>query len=182
LSINEKVEQLLQFSSQLFTVPFETVQTEPLWAVRSGSLYQFRNDPVALEMLGDSITQVLPKYISNRFQKIKTFLFRMANRRIIKKSGRNMVQMIDVQSGRMRYDFIERLTKSKNVFRLEMMKKIDATISGIENAIEKGIRQRSGGEGEIEARLSRLSGELMKMDGIRSELTSIRGQLSSFSA
>ena len=93
-----------------------------------------------------------------------------------------MVQMIDVQSGRMRYDFIERLTKSKNVFRLEMMKKIDATISGIENAIEKGIRQRSGGEGEIEARLSRLSGELMKMDGIRSELTSIRGQLSSFSA
>jgi GTP-binding protein EngB required for normal cell division len=182
VNINEKVEQLLQFSSQLFTVPFETVQTEPLWTVRSGSLYQFRNDPVALEMLGDSITQVLPKYISNRFQKIKTFLFKMANRRIIRKAGRNMVQMIDIQSGRMRYDFIERLTKSKNVFRLEMMKKIDATISGIENAIEKGVRQRSGGEGEIETRLSRLSGEVVKMDGIRSELTSIRGQLSSFSA
>ena len=180
--INGKIESLLRFSSELFTVAFENVRTEPLWTMKPTFLYQLQSEPVGLEMLEASVTQAIPKVISRRFARLKAFMFRLARKRIFKKIRQGMFETIDRQCGRVRFDFLQRLEKSSAAFRNDMMQKVDGAIEGLGEAIEKGVRQRSLGEGEAAARQSVLSRGLAELDGIKRELASIGEHLSSFSS
>lgn len=144
--INERVDELLQFSSQLFAIPFETTGSEKLWVARASFYYKLKEEPVGLDMLATSLTQVLPGLVSSRFQKIRAYLFRVAHRRIFKKRKEHMLQTIDMQAGRMRFDFMDRLNKGTMGFRQEMLQKIEATVQGIALAMEQGMNQRSRGE------------------------------------
>jgi hypothetical protein len=49
--INETVDELLRYSSELFSVPFDTVKAEALWSVKSASITGLRNSPWALRSL-----------------------------------------------------------------------------------------------------------------------------------
>lgn len=138
LKINDTVDALLKFSSELFQIPFDAVKAEALWTVKSGFYYKFKDEPVGLEMIASSLTLALPKFIGDRI--------------ILKKMKEYFLQVIDVQSGRVRYDFAERMDKSKLEFRWEMLQKIEATIEGIESAIKKGMEQRSRADKEVEER------------------------------
>lgn len=163
LKINDTVDALLKFSSELFQIPFDAIKAEALWTVKSGFYYKFKDEPVGLEMLASSLTLALPKFIGDRI--------------ILKKMKEYMLQVVDVQSGRVRYDFAERLDKSKLEFRWEMLQKIDATIEGISTAIQKGMNQRSRGEKEVEERKQVLSGMMQKMNGINKRLMEIKGDM-----
>lgn len=162
LKINDTVDTLLKFSSELFQIPFNAVKAEALWTVKSGFYYKFKDEPVGLEMLASSLTLVLPKFIGDRI--------------IMKKMKEYLLQVIDVQSGRVRYDFAERLDKSKLEFRWEILQRIEATIEGISTAIEKGMNQRSRGEKEVEERKQVLLKISEKLNEIGDKLMYIKKQ------
>lgn len=162
LKINDTVDALLKFSSELFQIPFDAVKAEALWTVKSGFYYKFKDEPVGLEMLASSLTLALPKFIGDRI--------------IMKKMKEYLLQVVDVQSGRVRYDFAERLDKSKLDFRWEMLQKIDATIEGIESAIKKGMNQRSRGEKEVEERKQILMEMSQRINEIGDKLMYIKEQ------
>jgi hypothetical protein len=174
LKINRIVDALLEFSSQLFAVPFSSIEAESLWTGGSSFSYKLREEPVGLDMLADSLTQVFPKYVSNRFQKLKAYLFRKANSMIITKRKRHMLEIIEMQAGRMRHAFIERLTESKQKFRQEMVLKMRSTLDGISVALENGIKQRAQGEEELLQRRQVLSQELLQLNELGDELKHIR--------
>lgn len=163
LKINDTVDALLKFSSELFQIPFDAIKAEALWTVKSGFYYKFKDEPVGLEMLASSLTLALPKFIGDRI--------------IMKKMKEYLLQVIDIQSGRVRYDFAERLDKSKLEFRWEMLQRIDATIEGIETAIKKGVEQRSKGEKEVEERKQVISEMMQKLININKSLVEIKGNL-----
>lgn len=162
LKINDTVDALLKFSSELFQIPFDVIKAEALWTVKSGFYYKFKDEPVGLEMLASSLTLALPKFIGDRI--------------IMKKMKEYLLQVIDIQSGRVRYDFAERLDKSKLEFRWEMLQKIDATIEGISTAIEKGMNQRSRGEKEVKERKQVLLKMLENLNEISNRLMQIKEQ------
>lgn len=114
-------------------------------------------------MLASSLTFALPKFIGDRI--------------ILKKMREYMLEVIDMQSGRVRYDFAERLDKSKLDFRWEMLQRIEATIEGISTAIEKGMSQRSKGEKEVEEGKSIIVDVLQKLNGIMEKLLNIKKQV-----
>jgi GTPase Era involved in 16S rRNA processing len=174
--MDDSVDELLRFSSQLFAIPFEPTRVDSLWSVGSGFYYKFKEDAVGLDMLASSITHVLPGLVGNRFRRLKAYLFRMANRRILNKRKEHMYETINMQAGRVRYDFIERLNKGKQKLRQEMLRRMEATVEGISQAMEKGMHQRSQSEKEMKERLSALSDGLIKMDAIREELTDIKAE------
>ncbi|HDO25743.1 MAG TPA: dynamin, partial [Nitrospirae bacterium] len=130
--INETVDNLLKFSSELFSVPFEVFKSEELWTIKSHFYYKFKDEPGSLELLTTSFTFALPRFISNRI--------------VLKNAREFMLEMIDKQGGRLRFDFAGRLDKSKYKFRWEMLQKIEATIEGISSAINKGLTEKSKGE------------------------------------
>jgi GTPase SAR1 family protein len=160
IKIHDTVDELLRFSSELFQIPFEAIKAEALWSVKSGFYYKFKDEPVGLEMLAGTLTLALPKFIGEKI--------------ILKKMKEYMLQVIDVQSGRVRYDFAERLDKSKLDFRWEMLQKIDATIEGIETAIKKGMSKREMGEKEVEERKRIIHETMQTLDSLKERLNRIK--------
>ena len=63
----------------------------------------------------------------------------MGEKRVMKTLKEHALQVIDAQAGRLRYDFIQRLDRSKLEFRWQMPQTIEATIEGIETAIRNGM-------------------------------------------
>lgn len=163
IKINDTVDALLKFSSELFAVPFDAVKAEALWTVKSGFYYKFKDEPVGLEMLASSLTLALPRFIGDKL--------------ILKKMKEYLHEVVNIQSGRLRYDFAERLDKSRLDFRWEMLQKIDATIEGISAAIEKGMAQRSKGEQEVEARKEELYGTAGKLESLQKRLIDIKSSV-----
>ncbi|MFP5212321.1 MAG: dynamin family protein [Acidobacteriota bacterium] len=53
--MNDTVDTLLSFSSQLFDVRFEAVKAESVWTTESGLYLKLREDPVGLDLLASSV-------------------------------------------------------------------------------------------------------------------------------
>jgi len=174
VKMNGTVDELLQFSSRLFTASFEPVAAESVWAGESGFCFKLREEPVGLDLLTSSITQVLPKYISDRAGKIKGYAYRMANRLIYGKRKRHMLEAVEMQLGRIRHDLTDRLAKGKTAFRREMHSRMEETVQGIAAAIEKGMNQRRKGEEDFEERRLFLLDELSKLEALRGEAQAVK--------
>jgi len=173
--VNGVTDSLLDFSSQLFCVPFEAVEAESLWTSESSFHYKLRGDAVGLDMLTDSLTQVVPKYISGKwkFQRLRDWAFRTANRIILNKRKRHMLEMIEMQAGRLRSDFLDRLNRNASRFRSRIMGNMDAISSGISRALENGMELRLRGEEEATRMRSRLAERLSAMERMRGDLSVI---------
>ncbi|MDA8242094.1 MAG: dynamin family protein [Nitrospiraceae bacterium] len=160
VKIDEAVDALLKFSSDLFEIPFEAIKTDALWSAKSRFYYKFKEQPGGLEIASSSLTLALPKFIGDKI--------------ILKKMQDYLVRAIDLQLGRSGNDFEERIQKSKLDFRWEMLQRIEATIEGIGTAVEKGMTQRSKSEGEVERRSEELRESLLALDEMRDRLTNIK--------
>lgn len=158
--INDTVDELLRFSSELFSVPFDTVKAEALWSVKSGFYYKFKEQPVGIAIIASTLTLALPKFIGDKM--------------VLKKMKEYLQKVVTMQAAGIGYDFEQRLDKSKLDFRWEMCQKIDATIGGIASAIEKGMTQRSKGAQEVGARKQALAQTTEKLDVIRERLVQIK--------
>lgn len=158
--INETVDELLRYSSELFSVPFDTVKAEALWSVKSGFYYKFKEQPVGIAIIASTLTLALPKFIGDKI--------------VLKKMKEYLQRVVTMQAARAGNDFEERLDKSKLDFRWEMFQKIDATIEGISTAIEKGMTQRSSGEHEVVARKQKLAETARMLDDIKDRLMRIK--------
>ncbi len=160
--INETVDELLRYSSELFSVPFDTVKAEALWSVKSGFYYRFKEQPVGTAVIASALTLVLPKFIGDKV--------------VLRKMKEYLQRVVTMQAARAGTDFEERLDKSKLDFRWDMFRKIDATIEGIAGAIEKGLTQRSKGTREVETRKRLLAETTGKLDEIKSRLVRIKAE------
>ncbi|MCX8026462.1 MAG: dynamin family protein [Thermodesulfovibrionales bacterium] len=158
--INDTVDSLMRFSSELFEIPFETIKTDALWSSRSHFYYRFQEQPGVIEIITSSITLALPKIISSKI--------------VFKNMQEYLVRAVDTQLGRAGNDFEDRIQKSKLDFRWEMLQRIESTIDGIMSAIQKGISKQNSSEAEImqtkstlndlSKRLTEISGKLQGID------------------
>lgn len=143
IKINDIVDSLMRFSSELFEIPFETIKTEALWTSKSHFYYRFQEQPGAIEIITSSITLALPRFISSKI--------------VFKNMQEYLIRAVDSQLGRAGNDFEERIQKSKLDFRWEMLQRIESTIEGIMSAIEKGISKQNSSESEITSRKQMLN-------------------------
>lgn len=142
-SIQDTVDTLLRYSAELFVISFATVGAESLWQNRTGFYYKFWQEPPSLTMLTDGLVRVLPGALGHPI--------------ILRQARRRSTELADMQSGRLRHDFEERIKKSVNEFRREMLERIEATIVAIETAIGNGRTLRMQGKGETAARQRELT-------------------------
>jgi GTP-binding protein EngB required for normal cell division len=162
VKIDEVVDALLKFSSDLFEIPFEAIRTEAFWSTKSMFYYKFKEQPGAIEIVASSLTLALPKFIGDKV--------------ILKKMQEYLIRAVDLQLGRSGNDFQERIDKSKLDFRWEMLQRIEATIEGIGTAVEKGMTQRSRSGEEIGKRRRELEESLQEIDEIKKRLTHVKSR------
>jgi len=147
--IQDTADELLRYSAELFSIPFATVGAESLWRSRSGFYYKFWEEPPALRMLTASFVTMLPGALGHPL--------------ILRHARGRAADLAEIQSGRLRHDFEERIKKSVHDFRREMLERIEATIAGIEAAIDKGRALRLKGEREAASRQAELAAVLAKI-------------------
>jgi GTPase SAR1 family protein len=164
--IDETVDSLLKFSSELFAVPYDAVKAGVIWSTKSRFYYKFTEQPVGLEIIASSLTLSLPKFIGEKI--------------IIKRMKEYLHRVITMQLCRIGSDFEERLNKSKLDFRWEMLLRIEATIEGISTAIEKGIAQRSKGEKEATERKHEVAAIMARLDETKGTLMKLREECGLF--
>lgn len=173
--VNGVIDSLLSFSSQLFSVPFESVEAESLWSSESTFRYKLHEEAVGLDMLTDSLTQVVPKYIKGKwFERLRNWAYKTANKVILNKRKQHMLEAIEMQSGRLRFDFIDRLNKSGSVFRSRILKKMDTVSDGLARAIDRGMELRQKGEEDATKMAAGLGERVSAMERVRVELSQVR--------
>jgi hypothetical protein len=157
-NIQETVDGLLRYSAELFAIPFAAVGAESLWQSRTGFYYKFWDEPTGLRMLTGSFVLMLPGVLGHPV--------------ILHRARRRAAELADMQSGRLRHDFEERIRKSVHDFRREMLERIEATITAIETAIGKGRTLRMRGESEAASRRDELGTLLTRIEALESRLNS----------
>jgi GTP-binding protein EngB required for normal cell division len=155
-SIQNTVDALMRYSAELFAIPFATVGAEHLWQKRSGFYYKFWQEPPALMMLTDRFVQMLPGAIGHPI--------------ILRHARQRAVDLTEMQSGRLRHDFEERIKKSVHDFRREMLERIEATVTSIETAIDKGRALRMRSEDEAAARRDAIGLTLARIAALEARL------------
>ncbi len=161
--INNIVDEILRFSSELFSIPLEVNKVGEVWTMESSFYYKFKDEPVSLELLRTSLVLSLPGFISNRL--------------IINRMKEFLHEMIDKQGGRVRFDFVERLNKSKLDFRWKMLQRLEATIDGISSAINKGMNERVKGETAVKERKRLCLEAITHINGLKDRIRRIQERL-----
>ena len=157
--IEEIVDALSSYSAELFQVPFEAVGGAGFRRAPADFYYKFWNEPGALFNLGASLVLLLPRIIGAPL--------------VVERATRYAVELADTQSGRVRYNFDERLKKSAQDFRKEMRGGLEATVAGIENAVARGTDMRRAGEVAAAERLKHLSDSEATIDALSGRLGAI---------
>ena len=161
--INQIVDELLTYSSELFDIPFKRFNADALWSMESSFYFKFKDEPLMIEMLGEALTSLMPRFLSNK---------------IIYKNMKNyLLEMIERQAGRIRWDFVDRLQKSRLEFRWQMLGRIDETIKGIKEAIEKGIEYQKQSKEELQRRQLKIQEELRNLRSIKEKISGIIDRL-----
>lgn len=162
-SLQQSVDELLRRSSELFAVDFDRADAEPRFTAESSFYYKFWYEPTSLKILSNSAVLMLPK--------------RIAAPLIARRAQATAVELIEVQAGRIRYDLDERLKKSVQDAQRQMLHQIDATISGIEAAIEGGVSLRGRSAEQVATRNAQLESGRREIGALLARLRSIMAGL-----
>lgn len=153
------IDEIIGFASELFGEKMSVIKTELLWELKSDFYYRFKRETLMIDALSKSIILSLPKIIGDKI--------------LLKNFKNYIITVVDMQAGNLRYDFAERLNKSKIKFKWEMVDKINASIDGIEKAIKKGLESKDKSEEEINNRERELSILKEKISEFKIEVTKI---------
>lgn len=163
---NEIIELIIRTASELFEINLQSIQIEEQISEESKLYYLIGETPKFFDVEGvfDYFSKrILPKKLS------KKLFFR----NILKK----LAEELEKNSGRVRWDFMNRIRKSFMDFRWELNKKIDMTEEAISTAIKKvtEIKQRSAEE--LESFSVMMEEQKAKLQELRKRLEGIEAKV-----
>jgi GTP-binding protein EngB required for normal cell division len=137
------VDELIRYSSELFSVGFEAVTVDSPWSTESDFDYKFWYEPTGLATLSSSLVTILPGFLARQL--------------ILRRRKTVALELIEVQAGRLRYDFEQRVLQSGRAARGRMVKRIESTLEGIDAAIANGASAHRRGAEETAVALAQLT-------------------------
>jgi GTP-binding protein EngB required for normal cell division len=154
--LGDAVDDLLRYSAELFAVPFTAVATDAPWQARSRFYYKFWEEPSTFRLLGRGLMRLLPAALGHPL--------------VLRRMRARAAALVEMQSGRVRHDFDERIRKNLQTFRQDMDERIAATLAGIEAAIAKGRQAKAQGQAAAASRCEALSSGLDAIQALESRL------------
>lgn len=130
--LQEAVDELMRYSSELFAIDFSPVRSSAEWTLESDFYYKFWHEPPSLRILANSAILALPKAIAGRM--------------IIKRAQVRAQELIEAQSGRIRHDFEERMKASVRAARRQIASNADSILERLETALSRGLGARHQSE------------------------------------
>ncbi|MGW8209199.1 MAG: hypothetical protein ACWGO2_09315, partial [Syntrophobacteria bacterium] len=92
---------------------------------------------------------------------------------VLRDLQKKIPEKIDKNSGRVRWDFMDRINKSFLKFRWELNLTIDATQEGIEKAIDKAMALKKASAVEVEKATKLITGQYEQLKFVKVELQAL---------
>ncbi len=154
--INEIIERILTLTSDIFELKLKPFTSVEGLSRKSDFYFLLKDDPVGLELVQLAVTSALPRFIAGKM--------------ILKNMKGSVAELLDRHCGRVRYDLVNRVTKTVKDFQGSLDEKIDLTVSGIRVSFQKALVLHREGKSNVEKCLGELDQKLGSIAGVRSEL------------
>ena len=156
--INEIIERILTLTSDIFELKLKPFTSVEGLSKKSDFYFMLKDDPVGLELVQLAATSALPSFIAKKM--------------ILKSMKESVAELLDRHCGRVRYDLVNRITKTMKDFQNSLNEKIDLTLAGIRISFQKALALHQSGKNNVEKSLGELSEKLGSIAGIHAELQS----------
>ena len=138
--VNSIIDRLMQLAADIFDIPLERFEVEEEITSESSLWYRLEDPPRLLDV-AESVGRVLsytllPSAIVHR--KIKSEL------------SKKLPERVDMNCGRIRSDFVDRINKSAIELRWGMREKLQETIRFVEEAVQRAFEMRDRTQDEVE--------------------------------
>jgi hypothetical protein len=136
---------------------------EETFTEKSRFSFKFKDEPVGLEILQETVTGLLPRSLTKGM--------------LIKRLQENVVELVDKHCGRLRWDFHQRLQEIAREFRQAWLGKIDDTTQSISQALERARLQKRTSSQETQIRLSELNEQLTQIIRLEGQLVDLKEKI-----
>ncbi|MFZ0927606.1 MAG: dynamin family protein [Syntrophobacteraceae bacterium] len=154
--INEIIERILILTSDIFELKLKPFTSVEGLSKKSDFYFMLKEDPVGLELIQLAATSALPSFIAKKM--------------ILKSMKEAVAELLDRHCGRVRYDLVNRITKTMKDFENSLNEKIDPTLAGIRISFQKALALHQTGQNNVEKSLGELSEKLRSIAAIHSGL------------
>ncbi len=154
---NQTIERILALTSDIFDLklkPFTSIET---LSKKSDFYFMFKDDPVGLELVQLAVTSALPKFIARKM--------------ILKNMQTAVAELLDRHCGRVRYDLVNRLTRTVKEFQQNLNETIDLTLAGIRISFQKALSLHQSSKDMVAYNLGELAKRIDSVATIRDELS-----------
>ncbi len=154
--INDLIERILTLTGDIFELKLKPFTSVEGLSKKSDFYFMLKDDPVGLELVQLAVTSALPQFIAKKM--------------ILKNMKESVAELLDRHCGRVRYDLINRVTKTIKDFQNSLNEKIDLTLSGIRISFQKALALHMAGKNNVEKSLGELGEKLGSMTDIHEKL------------
>jgi GTPase Era involved in 16S rRNA processing len=159
---NEIIDAIVTASMELFDLKLDRFAAEET-ITRDSQLYYLVGDPPRffdLEGAFDFFSQkILPRNFSQSM--------------VLRDLQKKIPEKVDQNSGRVRWDFMDRINKSFLKFRWDLNLTIDATQEGIEKAIDKAMELKKASAAEVEKATKLITEQYEQLKLVKVELQAL---------
>ena len=159
---NEIIDAIVTASMELFDLKLDRFAAEQTIS-RDSQLYYMVGDPPRFFDLEGAFEFFSQKILPRNF----------SQGMVLRDLQKKLPEKIDKNSGRVRWDFLERINKSFLKFRWELNLTIDATQEGIEKAIDKAMELKKASATEVEKVTKLISGQYEQLELVKVELQAL---------
>ncbi|MGO9311450.1 MAG: dynamin family protein [Syntrophobacteraceae bacterium] len=156
--INNIIERILTLTSDIFELKLKPFTWVEGLSKKSDFYFMLKDDPVGLELIQLAVTSALPSFIARKM--------------ILRNMKESVVELLDRHCGRVRYDLVNRITKTMKDFQNSLNEKIVLTLAGIRISFQKALALHLEGKNNVEKSLGELDEKLGSIARIHSELLS----------
>ncbi len=138
--LNGIIDELLKLAADIFEIPIERFQVEEEITKESSLWYKLEDPPKLLD-----IAESVGKIISYTFLPSA-----IVHKKIKSELSKKLPEKVDMNCGRVRSDFVDRINKSAMELRWGMQEKLKETVRFVEEAVERAMSLKSRSEEEVE--------------------------------
>ena len=161
--INAILESLTQLTARIFDFDLRSFAVEETFTEKSRFSFKFKDEPVGLEILQETVTGLLPRSLTKGL--------------LIKRLQENVVELVDKHCGRLRWDFHQRLQEIAREFRQAWLSRIDDTTQSIGQALERARLQKQASAQDTQLRLGQLNDSLDRIVQSEGRLLDLRKKI-----
>ena len=165
---NEIIDAIVDASAELFELKLERFTSEEALSSDSRFYYMLGDPPKFFDLEGalDFFSQkILPKGLSQGM--------------VLRDLQKKLPEKIDMNCGRVRWDFTNRINQSFRKFRWDLNLKIDATEEGIRKAIDKAVDLKKASAAEVMKVKTLIDGQWDQLQSIKGQLHKQQGAIQS---